>query len=148
MLPSYTSLIKKLRHFQKVLTVTIFYCYINQRRHRERHRWHREKHQEERYLRFVTFCVTEMKYLDFQLFKALITIGSLFSWILQFRQFLLEKWKAKQLYRTLQKCNSRHGRDMNLLLSDSSGTRGVGTLLGTQGVQSERVLSKCTFMTM
>ena len=35
------------------------------------------------------------KYLD--LFKALITVGLLFTWILQSRLSIPEKWKAKQL---------------------------------------------------
>ena len=35
----------------------IFYCYNKQWRHRKRHRWHLERHQE-LYLRLVTCCVT------------------------------------------------------------------------------------------
>ena len=37
----------------------------------------------------------EKQYLD--LFKALITVGLLFTWILQSRLSIPEKWKAKQL---------------------------------------------------
>ena len=36
----------------------------------------------------------EKKYLD--LFKALITVGLLFTWILQSRLSIPEKWKAEQ----------------------------------------------------
>ena len=36
---------------------------------------------------------------DFALFKALITVGLLFTWILQYRLSIPEKWKAKQLYK-------------------------------------------------
>ena len=64
-----------------------------------RHRWHRERHQQEWYLRYVTCCVTKNKYFD--LFKALITAGLLFTWIFTiiFRLLFPEKWKAKQLYK-------------------------------------------------
>ena len=105
MLPSYTSLIKKLQKFSKALTVmfNIFYCHINQRRHQERHPWHRKRHQEEWYLHFVTSYVTKKKkLLDFRLFKALITVGLPFTWILQHRLFpaKMKSWS------TLQKCRS------------------------------------------
>ena len=41
------------------------------------------------------------KYLDFRLFKAIITVCLLFTWILRFRPLFPEKWKAKQLYKSL-----------------------------------------------
>ena len=41
--------------------------------------------------------MTKKKYLA--LFKALITVGLLFTWILQYRLSIPEKWKAKQLYK-------------------------------------------------
>ena len=55
----YTSLNKMLSNFSKVFMAHIsFYCSNKQWRHRKRHRWHPERHQEELYLRFVTCCVT------------------------------------------------------------------------------------------
>ena len=80
MLSSYTSLLKKLSNFPNALTGTKFLL-----------------HQEEWYLRYVTCCMTKKKYLA--LFKALITVGLLFTWILQYRLSIPEKWKAKQLYK-------------------------------------------------
>ena len=91
MLPGYS----KFKQFSKRFDWNNIFTAINQRRHRERHQWHRERHQEEWYLRYVTCCMTEKKYLD--LFKALITVGLLFTWILQSRLSIPEKWKAKQL---------------------------------------------------
>ena len=41
--------------------------------------------------------MTEKKYLA--LFKVLITVGLLFTWILQYRLSIPEKLKAKQLYK-------------------------------------------------
>ena len=41
--------------------------------------------------------MTKKKYLA--LFEALITVGLLFTWILQYRLSIPEKWKAKQLYK-------------------------------------------------
>ena len=56
----YTSLNKMLSNFSKVFMAHIsFYCSNKQWRHRKRHRWHPERHQEELYLRFVTCCVTK-----------------------------------------------------------------------------------------
>ena len=46
----------------------------------------------------MTCYVTEKKYLDFWLFKALITVCLLFTWILRFRPLFPEKWKAKQQF--------------------------------------------------
>ena len=43
-----------LSNFSKVLMAHIFYCCYKQWRHRKRHRWHLEWHQEELYLRLVT----------------------------------------------------------------------------------------------
>ena len=54
----YTSLNKMLSNFSKVFMAYMFYCCNKQWRHRKRHRWHPERHQEELYLRFVTCCVT------------------------------------------------------------------------------------------
>ena len=53
-----TSLNKMLSNFSKVFMAYMFYCCNKQWRHRKRHRWHPERHQEELYLRFVTCCVT------------------------------------------------------------------------------------------
>ena len=48
-----------LEHSLKVLICTnICYCCNKQRTHWKGHRWHQEGHQEESYLRFVTYCVT------------------------------------------------------------------------------------------
>ena len=67
MSPNYTSLIKKVKEFSKRFDCNnFFYYYINQGRHRERHR-------------LVVCCVTIKKYLEFQLFKALMTVGLLFT---------------------------------------------------------------------
>ena len=89
MLPNYTSLLKKFSNFPHALTGTIFLLLLTN--------GGIGKAQEEWYLRYVTCCMTEKKYLA--LFKVLITVGLLFTWILQYRLSIPEKLKAKQLYK-------------------------------------------------
>ena len=103
MVPSstYTSLIKVKKFSKSFDCNNIFYCYINQRRHREKHLWLWKRHQEEWYLGFLT-NVTKKKVSWLPVVQDLIIVGLPFY--LNFAISTVFSGKIKSST-TLQKCS-------------------------------------------